>query len=112
MSRKVETKMKKTRRYFPHTFDEWIEGILNLIGEGFQFLKANDLFGFIVKFPIILFFVGDVMENRAVTVKSCYPLFFYGTIALLYFGGYMYLAMKEAWLEEKTRREGKENEKL
>lgn len=103
----------KSTRYFPHSFDEWIEGILNLIGEGFQFLKANDLFGFIVKFPIILFFVGDVMENRAVTVKSCYPLLFYGTIALLYFGGYMYLAMKEAWLEEKASRErGKDDEKL
>lgn len=101
----------KGKRYFPHNVDEWIEGILNLIGEGFGFLKENDLFGFFIKFPIILFFVGDVMENRAVTVKSCYPLFFYGTIALLYFGGYMYLAMKEAWLEEKTRREKGEDER-
>lgn len=106
-------KMKKTRRYFPHTFDEWIEGILNLVGEGFGFLKANDLLGFTIKFPIILFFVGDVMKNNRVTVESCYPLFFYGVIAILYFGGYMYLAMKEAWLEEKSHRKGvKENEKL
>ena len=102
--------MKNTKRYYPKNLDEWIEGILNLIGEGFEFLKANDLFGFVVKFPMVLFFVGDVITNQKVTVKSCYPLFFYGTIALLYFGGYMYLAMKEAWYEEKTRREKGEDE--
>ena len=107
-------KTKKAVVYFPKNIPEWIEGILNLIGEGFRFLKENGLFGFAVKYPILLFFVADVMAHKEVTIMSWYPIFLFGGIAILYFGGYMFLEMREAWLEEEARRaRGEdENEKL